>query len=158
MEKNKLLTLVIVLLLVLNLGTLAFLFIGQFNHRKGPHHPMGNEGPANFIIDELGFDEQQKTAFEELKKEHQGQMKAMMDSIKVQHDLMPDLIIAGNQSKADSVATQIGNYQKQIELYTYTHFTKVFALCKEDQRPKFKSIIKEILERMASKKGMPPPR
>jgi periplasmic protein CpxP/Spy len=158
MEKNRLLTLVIVLLLILNFGTLAFLFIGQKNRRNGPHHPMENEGPANFIIEELAFDEQQKNAFEELKKEHQGQMRAMMESIKVQHGLMPDLIIAGDQAKADSVATQIGTYQKQIELYTYTHFVKVFALCKEEQRPKFKSIIKEILERMAPKKGMPPPR
>lgn len=157
MEKNKFLKIIIVFLLVLNLGTLIFLFLGL-----GPRHPGRergkHEGPAKFIIEELGFDEKQQAQFEDLKKEHRGQMNSMEDSMKTQRDMLPDVIIAGNDSKADSIATRIGEHQKKIEIYTYQHFVKVFQICNEEQKKKFKNIIDDILKMMGPKKGGPPPK
>ena len=157
MEKSKFLTLIIVFLLVLNLGTLIFLFIGR--GPGGPNRPPHDkEGPAQFIIDELAFDEKQQASFDDLKKEHQTQMRNLQDSIKKQRELWPELIISGDNAKADSISTLIGKHQKQIEIYTYQHFVKVYGLCNEDQKKKFKNIIGDILIMMGPKKGGPPPR
>lgn len=156
MEKNKFFKVIIVFLLILNLGTLIFLFLGRGgggnHHRDGGHH----EGPGQFIVRELNFDKQQENKFEDLKKEHQEIMHGLMDSMKIQRDLLPEVIIDGNDAKADSVATKISGYQKQIEMATYQHFVKVYQICNEDQKKRFKNIIDDILMMMGPKKGGPP--
>jgi periplasmic protein CpxP/Spy len=154
MEKTRFLKIVIVILLIINLGVLTFLFISRGDGKRN-HHPRGEEGPAKFIIDQLGFDDKQVARFNELKTEHQQQMRQLQDSIKIQRDLLPDIIIDGNTSSADSVTTIIGNYQKQIEFNTYSHFVKVRAICNEEQKKKFKNIIEEILQMMGPRKGPP---
>jgi protein CpxP len=155
MEKNRFLTIVIIFLLILNLGTLVFVFVSRNGGHQRP--PFREGGPANFITQELGFDEQQKTRFNELKKEHQTQMRNMQDSMKIQRDQFPEIIISDNEARADSITTVIGRYQKQIEMYTYQHFVKVYALCNEDQKKKFSHIIEDILKMMSPGKGGPPP-
>src|SRR5687768_18611059 len=112
MEKSKFLMVVIVILLILNIGTLALMF---FLHRSGPpaHHP--HKGPAGFIVKELEFDDAQQEKFEALKKEHQSQMEGIMDSIRMQREILPDLIVSHDEKMADSVSTLIGNYQKKAE-------------------------------------------
>lgn len=158
MEKNRFLMIVIVFLLILNLGTLTFLFIGRGPVRPHGGPPHGKGGPAGFIIEELKFDEKQESAFNDLKKEHQGQMRMMEDSIRVQRGLLPDLIVSGNRAKADSISIVISGYQRKIEMFTYDHFVQVQALCNEEQKKKFKNIIGDILKMMAPPKAGPPPR
>lgn len=158
MEKSKFLMIVIVFLLILNFGTLALLFFGRGHGRPNHRPPNGKEGPARFIISALKFDEKQEAAFNDLKKEHQGQMRMMEDSMRTQRELLPDLIITGNKVKADSIANNIGKFQKQIEMYTFDHFVKVNALCNDEQKKKFKNIIGDILKMMAPHKSDPLPR
>jgi len=152
MEKSKFLMVVIVILLLLNLGTLTFLFMSQRHPPLGPP-PHHQGGPAGFITEELKFNDEQKQKFEELKKEHQSQMRGIMDSIRIQRELLPDLIVNGDNKGADSISTIIGHYQKKTELYTYAHFVKVKELCNDEQKKKFKSIISDILKMMAPPKG-----
>ena len=147
---------VVVFLLILNLGTLTFLFFGKGGGRPHNRPPHDKEGPAKFIIDELGFDDKQQASFNDLKMEHQSQMRMMEDNIRTQREFLPDIIINDNNAMADSVSTVIGGYQKQIEMYTYQHFVKVRAICNEEQKKKFKSIIDDILKMMAPPKGGPP--
>jgi hypothetical protein len=154
MEKNRFLKIIIVCLLVLNFGVLAFLF---FQHKPpGKHdHPRDEGGPAAFIIKELGFDENQVGQFNDLKSEHQDQMREIQDSMRIQRDMFPDLIVEGDAKKADSVSTEIGKLQKRIEYCTFEHFVKVRALCNDEQKKKFKNIIKDILHMMGPRKGPP---
>jgi Spy/CpxP family protein refolding chaperone len=156
MEKNRFLKIIIVCLLLLNLGILAFLFLG--NRRGGRDHRHGppEDGPAKFIIEELQLDAHQQDQFNGLKKEHQKQMRQLQDSIKTQRDLLPDAIINGNNAVADSITNNIGHYQQRIEYLTYEHFVKVKGICTEEQKKKFKNIIQDILEMMGPRKGPPP--
>jgi len=159
MEVKKFLKIVVAILIVLNLGTLSFIFITYGKHRHhGKHRHAGKDNPGEFIIQELGFSETQVKQFDDLKLEHQTQMKTYRDSIKTQREKLPDLITTGNNSGADSVATKIGGYQKGIEICTYDHFKKVYALCDEKQKTKFKNIIGDVLTRMAPHHGRPPHR
>jgi periplasmic protein CpxP/Spy len=156
MEKNRFLKIIIVGLLLVNIGMLTFLFLGN---KKGgrDHHHRGHmeEGPAKFIIEELRFDEKQQDQFNELKKEHQSQMRQLQDSMKIQRELLPDIIIKGDNAMADSISNKIGRYQQQIEYLTYQHFVKVNGICNEEQKKKFKNIIQDILEMMGPRKGPP---
>jgi protein CpxP len=153
MEKNRFLKIIIIFLLVLNMGMLAVLLLGNGPGRRD--HPHGEGGPAKFIIEELGLDENQQALFNDLKKEHQQQMRQLQDSMRMQRELLPDIIVEGNNAKADSVAASIGHYQQQIEYATYQHFVKVRSICNQSQKKKFKTIIDEILKMMGPPRGEP---
>lgn len=154
MEKNKFFAIIIIFLLLLNLGTLSFLFIKSGNEKHHPHH--GRQDPGEFLINELGLDEQQKVEFNKLKEEHHSQMKALQDSIKVQRELLPNIIDSGNDSLAVAVSNKIGSYQQRVEYATYAHFKKVKSICTQDQRSRFKNVIEDMLKMMAAPpKGKP---
>lgn len=138
-------------LVILNIATLVTVFIIM---NKGPHHRRGSEknDPAKFLVTELNLDEEQQKEFEKLRIEHHEQMKQMHDSMKVVHDNMPQLIVDGNDSVALHELEKMGTYQTKIEMYTYEHFKKVYALCNNQQKQKFTGVIEQMLKMLA-----PPP-
>lgn len=155
MEKSKFQTIIIIFLLILNLGTLTFLFIRR---PMGPPPGMQHRGPnpGEFIVRELNFDESQKTQFDKLKAEHQQQMRNLRDSIEVERMRLPDVIVNTNDSMAIDASTKIGRYQQQVEWFTYQHFVKVYGICNDNQKGKFAGIIGEVLHMMAPPKQGPP--
>src|SRR5688500_16491711 len=155
MEKNRFLKIIIICLLILNFGVLAFLVWGNKRNRGDHHGGNMRGGPAKFIVEELNLDDKQQDQFNELKKEHQQQMRQLQDSIKTQRDLLPDAIIKGDNAVADSIAARIGHYQQRMEYLTYEHFVKVRGICNDEQQKKFKTIIQDILEMMGPRKGPP---
>ena len=67
MNKLQLLTAAVILLLLLNIGTLVFLFCPN-DRRPAPPGPEGNAG--DFIIKSLQLDEQQCRQFDTLRIQH----------------------------------------------------------------------------------------
>ena len=59
MEKQKLITFSIVALLLLNIGTLAFLFATGSKHDAMSSHPHNRPEPREIIVQKLHFDKQQ---------------------------------------------------------------------------------------------------
>lgn len=172
-EKPKILTFIIIALLVLNFGTLAFMWFhkpphppefdmmhqGPPGHERGPEH---DRGPGDFISHELNFNDKQKADFEKLKQEHQGTMKQVHDDMKKNKDEMFAIISKGQNDsvKVNQLADNIAKDQKQIELATYSHFQKVRAMCDDSQKKKFDEIIGEVLRMMAppDPEHKPPPK
>ena len=172
-EKPKILTFIIIALLMLNFGTLAFMWLHKsphppefdMMHQGPPGHERGNErdqrspehdrmpegGPAGFIIHELNFNQQQQTDFKKLRDEHQGIMKQVHDDMKKNKDEIFSFISKGQNDsvKINQLADNIAKDQKQIELATYSHFQKVRAMCDDNQKKKFDEIIGEVLKMMA---------
>ncbi|CAN5578396.1 hypothetical protein BH10BAC5_BH10BAC5_20200 [soil metagenome] len=175
-DKTKILAAAVVLLLILNFGILGFLWLGR-PHKPGPEMmPMGSSdkmphpermerdrmpppdrmppnngnpdvGPKEFIIHELGFNDNQKNDYRKLVEEHQADMKKLKDKMKSDRESL----WSGFKNKADSsisFTSQIGEDQKQIELVTFRHFQKVRELCNDDQKKKFDDIINEVLKMM----------
>jgi protein CpxP len=140
------------LLVVLNITCLIFLTAKPFRGKhNGPEHrmPMGQEGPARFIIQELGFTNEQAGEFEKLKLAHHDSILKLQESGRqLRNDLFEGLK-TGNDDNAKAIAQQIANNQMQIEMATYRHFEAVKKLCTPEQQEKFNDIIQEVLKRMA---------
>src|ERR1043165_5631176 len=67
MKRSQLLTFAVLGLLVINLGTLVYIFTS----RSGPPgRPMRGEGPKRIIIERLGLDKKQQNTYENLVQEH----------------------------------------------------------------------------------------
>jgi len=154
MENKKILSFAVIALFLLNLGTLAFLFLGR------PHHPgpPPEGGPAQFLIHELALSTDQQKQFEKLKEEHHSRVMQIQDSLHTLHEAYFDELSSTTTMKADSIENLMSQKQKEIEHITFDHFKKVRGICTPEQQKKFDSVIQEALRIMGPHQGPPPER
>ncbi len=146
MEKTKLLTFAVIALLVLNLGTLGFLF---FSGPKGNHPGQGREGmpkPRAIIIEKLHFDSNQQKEYDKLIQWHQGEIRKIEDNIRAAKN---ELYLLLNEEKVDEKAKitlidDLSVYQKQIETTHFKHFEDIKKLCHQDQLEDFNKLTEEL--------------
>lgn len=150
LDKIKLLTTVVVLLVLMNIATLA----GMWKLMQRDFHAPP-PGPKEFLIAKLQLDEEQQKVFETLRKEHFDQMRVLQENIRSEKDEMYDLLKSDNP---DTTATyghiaQIMREEEQLERITFEHFRKVRAICNDDQKQHFDAIIDRVMQMV-----MRPPR
>lgn len=166
MVRTRFLSIVIVALLVINMGTLAYLFIGQNNSKKHPHHRMGKGTPADYIIDKLQLDTEQQVAFMKLQKEHRSKMHETHSQLEETRTQYFDGLKTSTIDTAESekLQAEIGRLMGQVHGNTFEHFTAVRKLCRPEQQELFDEFIEDILRALAppppgGKRGhRPPPR
>lgn len=151
-DKVKLLTTLVVLLLLLNIATIASVWV----MRPGKH--MGGvHGPREYIISKLGFDEAQTEAFEALRKEHFDTIQKLREQIRSEKEEMySGLKTKGNENDAYAHLAKVIAYEEQAEKITFEHFRKVRELCDEEQKQHFDAIITQIIK-MVGVNTPPPP-
>ncbi len=146
MKRETLLTIAVVVLLLLNLGTLGFLFV--------QNSKMGGRGADKLIIEGLGLSPEQIDTFETLKEEHQGQMR---ERDHLQKEAQKEFWGLLRQPNPDTTLTQSSlnrwsELEKQKRMLTFEHFKKIRAICNPEQQKRFDNLIDDI-----SKALMPPP-
>lgn len=159
MDKTKLLTFAVIALLLLNLGTLSFLFLTNpnGNHPHGDSNFKGRAEPKEIIIEKLNFDSKQKSEYEKLIQVHRKEISSIEDEIrKTKEELYLQLHEnTTNNTTKDSLINALATYQKQIEITHFKHFQDIKKLCKKEQLDDFNALTEE-LSRLFSKS--PPPR
>jgi len=160
MNKTKFLTIGLVALLLLNAVTLFILFHMHLDQRD--HEKRQGEGPANFIVDQLRLDENQQKQFADLRREHQDFSRKNHEDEKDLHKAYFDLLKTDSpdKTKVDSIATLMANHHKELEEFTFQHFQKLRAICRDDQKKLFDETIDEIAKMIGGDvphPGGPPP-
>lgn len=149
MEKTKLFTIVIIGLLLLNLGTLGFLFMGSLKNRQPPDGGRTVQDKAlTFLMNEVQYDEQQRQACGKILQTHRRNMDRIHHSIRENHNIMFDNIAGGDTT----TAAVIGDLYRQGEIEVFTYFTALRNVARPDQKDKFDRIIQEAM------RIMPPPK
>lgn len=139
MEKNKLLTIMVIGLMLTNLMLLIVMF------GKEPHHPP-RKMPREVIIEELGFNENQISKYDVLITSHRSQInKADIHLRNLKNELYQLL----NSDKditleRDSLIAAINNIQKEIEYIHFEHFKDIKYLCSDEQKIKFEELSKNL--------------
>jgi hypothetical protein len=151
MKKNLLLYILLIFLIIVN-GFFLFNYIGK-PQMKGPRGP---KGPSTFIAKQLNFDDTQLEEFNKLDNSHRKRMRVIFDNLR---ELKGELFhnISNNENKIDSIATLIGNTEKQKELEVINHFRDVLSICNERQKKHFDEIMRDALHQ-DRRKGQRPPR
>ena len=146
-ERTRLLTLLVVVLVLLNLTTLATIWF-----RKSPQQLDADrrEGPKNFIIQKLHFNEKQIEEFSALVDEHRTQMQELREQIAESKEQFYDQLKsdAPDTAMAYQQIASITQFEEQAERITFNHFKKVRAICSSEQKQEFDVVINEILRRM----------
>ena len=154
MEKTKLLTITIIGLLLLNLGTLGFLFFNQRSTHKGPE---GKPSPREIIIHKLHFDPHQQKEYDKIIDWHKSEIKRLDSNIrKAKNELYGQLKEPQVDLKLkDSLITVITSNQKQIELTHFKHFKNIKKICHPDQMDDYNELTEDLGKLFSLKK---PPR
>jgi hypothetical protein len=135
MNKVKLLTGVAILLLIINFISLAFIF----NNKPGRR-----EGPKDYIIEKLGFDENQTNEYQKLIDAHRTIVRQSDQKI---HALKSQLYIGLNKNDKpinDSLINEIAQVQIYIENIHCNHFKDIKLLCKPSQIRAYNALLLEM--------------
>lgn len=154
MEKTKLLTIAVIGLLVINLGTLGFLLL---NGKGDPHPHGGRPEPREIIIEKLHFDAVQQKEYAKLIEWHRSEITRLDDNIrKAKNELYSQLSQAEtNATSKDSLISVINSNQKQIEETHFRHFEDIKKLCHKDQMKDFNALTEELSRIFAPKPRRP---
>lgn len=165
MSKLKLLSIAVIGLFVINIGIVGFLLMKKPPMPRGGRPPMGQdgrppmnqEGPKKMIIERLHFDNQQVAAYEKLIEAHQASVKLLSDSVKIAKNNLYQSLQSETFTGKDSLVSQLGALQRQIELLHYNHFTDLKKICQLDQMSYYNELTKELARFFdIDKKGAPP--
>ena len=145
MKGDKFLKRVIALLILINIATLAYMWM------QGNKQPRG-EGALEYLTKKLDLSEEQQQKFKALKDEHRSVQNDLREKGKRLHDDFFNALKTDDSLLVERMADSLAAFQKVQELSTFYHFKKIRALCTEEQKKKFDELIKETMMKMA-----PPP-
>ncbi len=147
MDNSRFLKIVIIILLLINIGTLGYMWMQKPQDRPGPPR----KDISGFLTRELNFTEDQKKQFETLRNEHHDAIENIQEKDREMHDKYFDLLQSAAEDSllVTSLADSMSENRKQIELITFHHFRKVRNICDDKQKKKFDEIINDALRMMA---------
>lgn len=151
MTKVKLLGIAVVGLVLLNVCTLAMLFMG----RSGHHGPPRVEGPKAIIIERLHFDAEQVQAYEGLIKKHMEAIQAKDKAMMAKRSALYHEIAEPNRATRDSLLSVIAAIQWDIEDTHLEHFAGIRALCRTDQLADFDALSNDLAGYFSHGRGGP---
>ncbi|MCX6314518.1 MAG: hypothetical protein D4R55_01975 [Chitinophagaceae bacterium] len=156
---NRWFTFIALALLIANIASLVFLWRqGRPGRHEFPVSPPGGQA-FEYISHELKFDSAQLEAYQLLRVAHRSVQEPLQDSIRMSKDNLFALLSISKVS--DSMirmkANQIGELEAKLNQNTFQHFTKLRAICSDEQKNKFDSIIQDVLKRIGNQRAQGPP-
>ena len=147
MEKLRFYKIAIAVLLLLNVGTLGFLWY----HRPPP---PGQGGPFQFLVKATEMDAGQKETYSRLRDKHRDKMMEIRRQNGEIRDKLYGLLSADTSKNAEIafLTDSIATLRREEEQLTFEHFRAVRALCRPDQQAKFDATIGDAIRNFG-----PPP-
>jgi ribosomal protein L29 len=136
MTKKKLFLVLLAGLLLCNIILLAVMLSND---------PPPKHGPRAVVIERLHLDKDQIVSYDELIVVHRKKVLEKEEALKaLKNELFNLLSEKHNDNAPDSLASQIGKTQTDIEQIHYSHFLEIKQLCVEEQMDEFHELVKEL--------------
>lgn len=152
MEKSKFWKTLALVLLVLNLGTLTFMWVNKPGPRDG-----GPKKLDKLIIKGLHLNEDQITKFKDIKKIHRGSIDSL-DRIEneIRNSILKE-VQAGqaNDSLVNQLFMDLNAIRNQKDRITLEHFKELYNLCDDTQKGYYHETIGEIMKHLMKPPGPP---
>jgi hypothetical protein len=104
------------------------------------------------------LNDEQAVAYDSLRSQQFRNMKPLFKELtKSKEDFFSLIYQQGvSDSVLNSYASKIGEKQMELDISTFHYFQSIKELCKEEQKPKMDSFIKQIVKRIISNNGRRP--
>lgn len=162
LSKQKTYVWLVVILILINLTTLVFLWMGRPNHPE--MYPDKLPDTNKFLKNELGLNEEQDKKLKELRHalfDTTGKINEMIWAMKnlIQEESFKEI---PDNEKVITIAKEISELEFQGELLRYNHFTQVGKVLTKEQLEKFKKLLGENRKHIhvpfeGERQGPPPP-
>lgn len=156
-KNNKGLLFLVVVLLLSNIGLLAYFLV--FKKPESGGSQRGNFSVVDHMKKEIGFNDEQTVQFRQMLEQNRDSMKKYSEQVKLAKTALYKLLQDPNAS--DSAITAAGNQlaqqQKAMELVMFRHFQRVRKLCTDSQVVKFDTMVTRMSNRSPwSRRGNQP--
>lgn len=150
--KNKITSWIIAILIIANIATLLYFWVGHFRNQK-------MNSPREFLAKKLNFSDNQKSIYFNLAKEHNQSANKIRAQIKIDKDNFFKLLQSDqiSDSVRNNEALKVSISIQSLDILTFEHFKKVRAICSEEQKPKFDELIQKMVNSVNSPQQGPPP-
>lgn len=166
-KQNRYLLFVIVLLVILNLGTILMLWLSKppqpMMQRKQRTPELEKMHIQQILKDELSFDKTQTEQYLKLREKHHERASLLQNEIQRIKKQMFDEVLKENPQTtlSDSLLKLSQEKTADLEQLTFQHFLDLKKLCKPDQQDKLKILISEFFHQNPpagiNNDGPPPP-
>lgn len=137
MARTKLYKIIITVLILINIGTLAFFMTG------GPPHHRPQAGDLAEI---LGIEGEKKDAIFKLEKEHHAKKRMLIDKDRKLHQELFSKI--GTGYDVNPIHEKIEANFTEMEKMTFTFFHTISAFCTAEQKTELKNVIEHAFNQM----------
>ena len=154
MNNNRFFKGVILILVMVNCGTLAFLWFG----RPRPEQIPVRGQAAEFLIHELELTPVQQDRFGKLREGHRDKLTILQEQDRKFHErFFETLFLTPTDTiTASLLADSIAGVRRQMELLTFEHFSQLRQLLTEPQKMKFHQVFRQALDRVLPPPPVPP--
>jgi hypothetical protein len=145
-RRQQLMGWLIGILVVLNIGTLSFIWFQHSRRLDFAHPPRKQpEDVLCFLKQELQLNEEQERRFVDLRQRHFTEMQRLNSEIhQLKHGIMEEVFRdEPDEARVKMLVTEIGQRQAQIEDIIFRHFRDMRAVCKHEQCARFQNLILE---------------
>ncbi len=147
-KQNKFISWVIAVLVVLNMVTLAIIWV-QSNNGNVPKvvdNAIPPDNSVKLIQKEIGLSGDQTQQYQDMRSDFQTKTKELNDELNSLKLRIADEIFKTNPDKkfVDSAASRIGTLQSKIEVIRFEHFRSLVQICDAGQKDKLQPVLKEV--------------
>ena len=137
---NKIVLWLIGLLILGNIATLTFFWIGHLKNQR-------DNSPKEFLVKKLNFTDSQKNEYFKLAMEHNESAKIIREQIKLDKENLFQLLKSDNisDSMRNELVFKVSKSIQSLDILTFEHFKKVRTICTDEQKPKFDELIQKMV-------------
>jgi Tfp pilus assembly protein PilO len=156
-NRSKTLVLIIAILLLANIGVLAYFFANKPTPRKNNPSPQWKNALANYLKADIGFDTVQLKQYESLKVTHRKSLDTLFEQLKTEKENRLNFLAENKYSDSSIIqaVNSTSEKQKMLDLQMLRHLRDVRSLCTEEQKGRFDTSIYKIMARRGSDKKKP---
>jgi len=154
-KNNRVLLLITSVLLIANIGLLYYFVFNKPAHPPRPSDEEMHRMAIEKVKNEVGLNDEQAVVYDTLRSQQFRNMKPLFKQLtKSKEDFFSLIYQQGvSDSVLNSYASKIGENQMELDISTFHYFQSIKELCKEEQKPKMDSFIKQIVKRIINNNG-----
>lgn len=141
-----------IIMLVLNILVLGSIWMVKKEGRSFDDDRAVQFRMQRFMERELDFSDEQKQAFEKLRRDHIQKTRNIYGDIRRNRQALYSELQGENRpdtsERMDSLTSQIGESQALLDAAVFEHFIQIRGMCTEVQKQKFDQIIEKVMQRL----------
>lgn len=148
MNKQRILTIAVVILVIMNIATLSFIWISEnpeHQHRKKKKRP----DVERYLTRKLNLSAEQAEAFKIARGKHFEHTDDLMRSLRDDRQMLSQMLSNSDTTEQNELMLAIAEKNAKLEKLNFIHLQNLRGICTAEQKQKFDSVIFKVIDKGA---------